>query len=60
MWDGRLGRTNTAKHKIKFFEPSKRPDLPALYRTGLVTSKFEEVEIDKEIYENITEPAQTE
>lgn len=62
MWHGRLGRTKTAKHRIKLLEQSTRPvhlQLIAQDR-GLSNLRQSTVERNKMLNKNMIEPAKTE
>lgn len=58
--DGRLGRTNTAKHRIKSIDLSTLPVRSVPNRAGPKTRKFDKAEIDETLNKNIIEPTKTE
>lgn len=60
MWDGRLERITTAKHRIEIFKPATRRVHSLLHHAGSETCEFEKTEIDRFLNTNITEPTQIE
>lgn len=56
IWNGCLGRINTAKHPIKLLKLSTRPVHSAPYRVGPNTCEFEKANINKMLIENIFNP----
>lgn len=53
MWDGNLGRTSAAKHRIELSNTNKALAYLAPYRAGPKTSKFERSKIDMMLADNI-------
>lgn len=60
MWDGRLGRVVTAKHRIGLNEPLRLLVYSTSYRETPRTRKSKKIEIDKMLADNITEPTGSE
>lgn len=60
IWDGRLGTVRKVKHRIDFEEPDAKPIQSAPYRDGPKEQEIKKEEIDKLVYMNLAEPAQSE
>lgn len=59
MWDGRLGRTDIAKHCIKLNSPDEFYINSGPCPTGPKTREFQKVEIDKMLGMKVRETAQS-
>lgn len=60
MWDGHLGRINTAKNRIELTHSDVRPIQSAPYRAGSRPRQFSGTEICRMLREDVLEPTRTE
>lgn len=59
MWDGHLGRTTTAKHRIGLADNDVRSVQRSTYRVSLKARQFAATKTDRMLREQIIEPATT-
>lgn len=60
MWDGRVGYIDYVKRQTKLLGPDKATKHFAQYPIGTNTQLFERTEMEKMLFENVTERGQTE
>lgn len=60
MWDGQLGRVDTAKHHIEILSPDTARVHSASYRAGTKIREFVKAKTEKMLAKKIVKPEQTE